>query len=91
MDITEVKVYPTNEKKVKAYCSVVFDECFVIRDIKVIDGDKRLFVAMPNKTMKDGSHRDTAHPLTGEMRQKLESAVLDEYKKEMGEVLQYGG
>ncbi len=86
MEITDVKIYPVSEKKVKAYASVIFDECFIIRDLKVIDGDNKLFVAMPSKKMKDGSYRDTVHPLNSETRQKIESMVLAAYEKELGRV-----
>jgi len=86
MDITDVKIYPVNEKKVKAYASVIFDECFIIRDLKVIDGDSKLFVAMPSKKMKDGSYRDTVHPLNSETRQRIEARVLDAYEKEIGKI-----
>ena len=87
MDITDVKIYPVNEKKVKAYASVIFDECFIIRDLKVIDGDSKLFVAMPSKKMKDGTYRDTVHPLNTETRQRIESMVLDAYNKEVNRVV----
>jgi stage V sporulation protein G len=86
MEITDVKIYPVNEKKVKAYASVIFDECFIIRDLKVIDGDSKLFVAMPSKKMKDGSYRDTVHPLNSETRQRIEARVLDAYEKEIGKI-----
>jgi stage V sporulation protein G len=59
MEITEIKIFAVDEKRVKAYSSVVFDECFIVRDLKVIQGDNKLFVAMPSKKMKDGSYRDT--------------------------------
>ena len=84
MEITDVKIYPVNEKKVKAYASVIFDECFIIRDLKVIDGDTKLFVAMPSKKMKDGTYRDTVHPLNSETRQRIESRVLKAYEREVG-------
>jgi len=83
MEITEIKVFPVDEKRVKAYTSVVFDACFVVRDIKVIQGDKKLFVAMPSKRMKDGSYRDTVHPLNNDMRKKMETSVLVAYEKEL--------
>jgi stage V sporulation protein G len=86
MVITDVKIYPVSEKKVKAYASVVFDQCFIIRDLKVIDGDSKLFVAMPSKKMKDGSFRDTVHPLNSETRQLIESMVLNAYDKELNKV-----
>ena len=81
MEITDVKIFPVSEKRVKAYVSVVFDDCFIIRDLKVIHGDKKMFVAMPSKKMKDGSYRDTVHPLNNTMRQNIEKSVLEAYGK----------
>ena len=83
MEITDIKIYPAGEKRVKAYASVVFDRCFIVRDLKVIHGDSKLFVAMPSKKMKDGSYRDTVHPLNNDMRQKIETSVLEAYDKEL--------
>jgi len=83
MEITDVKIFPVNEKRVKAYASIVFDDCFIVRDLKVIHGDSKLFVAMPSKKMKDGSYRDTVHPLYNTTRQKIESSVLEAYEKEI--------
>ncbi|HVN23539.1 MAG TPA: septation regulator SpoVG [Syntrophorhabdales bacterium] len=84
MEITGVKIYPVNEKKVRAYASIVFDQCFIVRDLKVIDGDTKLFVAMPSKKMKDGSYRDTAHPLNSDMREMIESRVLEAFHSQAG-------
>jgi stage V sporulation protein G len=83
MEITEIKIFTVEEKRVKAYSSVVFDACFIVRDLKVIQGDSKLFVAMPSKKMKDGSYRDTVHPLNNDMRYKLEAGVLEAYEKEL--------
>ncbi len=83
MEITDVKVYPVDEKRVKAYASIVFDACFIVRDLKVIDGDSKLFVAMPSKKMKDGTYRDTVHPLNNATRQKIEETILGAYEKEL--------
>ncbi|MCX7965792.1 MAG: septation regulator SpoVG [Syntrophorhabdaceae bacterium] len=83
MEITDVKIFPVNEKRVKAYASIVFDDCFIIRDLKIIHGENKLFVAMPSKKMKDGTYRDTVHPLNNETRQKIESNVLQAYEKEI--------
>jgi len=83
MEITEIKIFTVDERRVKAYSSVVFDECFIVRDLKVIQGDSKLFVAMPSKKMKDGSYRDTVHPLNNEMRCKIETSVLAAYEKEL--------
>jgi len=81
MDITEVKIFPVSDKNVKAYVSIVLDGCFIVRDLKVINGDSKLFVAMPSKKMKDGSYRDIVHPLDNPTRQKIESSVLEAYEK----------
>ena len=83
MEITEVRVFPVNEEKLKAYATITFDRCFVVRDLKVIQGNNGLFVAMPSKKRKDGTFKDTAHPLNTETREKIESAVLAEYRGEL--------
>jgi len=83
MEITEVKVFPVNEDKLKAYVTVIFDNCFVVRDLKIISGNTGLFVAMPSKKRKDGTFRDIAHPLNSEMRSELEKKVLSVYEEEL--------
>jgi stage V sporulation protein G len=83
MEVTEVKIFPVQEDRLKAYAAITFDNCFIIRDLKVINGNNGLFVAMPSKKRKDGSYRDTAHPLNNETRQMIESKVLEEYNKEV--------
>ncbi|MEW6614829.1 MAG: septation regulator SpoVG [Thermodesulfobacteriota bacterium] len=83
MEVTEVRVFPVNEEKLKAYVTITFDDCFVVRDLKVINGNDGLFVAMPSKKRKDGTFRDTAHPLNNRTREIIESKVLEEYKKEI--------
>ncbi|MCL4469003.1 MAG: septation regulator SpoVG [Deltaproteobacteria bacterium] len=90
MEITEVKVFPVNEERLKAFATIIFDGCFVIRDLRIINGNNGLFVAMPSKKMKDGSYKDTAHPLNNETRQKIEDTVIDAYKKELekGDVME---
>jgi stage V sporulation protein G len=84
MDITEVRVFPVEEEKLKAYATITFDDCFVVRDLKVIHGNSGLFVAMPSKKRKDGTFKDIAHPLNNDFRAKIENAVLDAYEKEKG-------
>lgn len=87
MQLTEVKVYPvTEDEKLKGYATIVFDGCFVVRDLKIINGNSGLFVAMPSKKKKDGTYRDTAHPLNNETRQMIEEAVLGEYEREIGKL-----
>lgn len=83
MEITEVKVFPVNEERLKAYATITFDDCFIIRDLKIINGNSGLFVAMPSKKRKDGTFRDTAHPLNNETREKIETVVIQEYEREL--------
>ena len=90
MDITEVRVFPVNEERLKAYATITFDDCFIIRDLKVIDGNNGLFVAMPSKKRKDGTFRDTAHPLNNDTRERIEDVVLREYEKERTRVEEGG-
>jgi len=90
MDITEVKIFPVNEERLKAYVTITLNNCFVIRDLKVIAGHGGLFVAMPSKKRKDGQFRDIAHPLNQETREQVENAVFKAYEEElksMGESL----
>jgi len=83
MEVTEVRIFPMQEEKLKAYVTITFDDCFVVRDLKVIKGNNGLFVAMPSKKRKDGTYRDTAHPLDNQTRQMIESKVLEEYNREI--------
>jgi stage V sporulation protein G len=84
MEITDVKVIPVDDEKLKAFVSIVFDQCFVVTDIKIIHGPKGLFVSMPSKKRKDGTFKDIAHPLNNQMRQYLEEKVLGVYKQQVG-------
>ena len=68
MEITDVKVIPVEDEKLKAFVSIVLDACFVVTDIKIIQGPKGLFVSMPSKKRKDGTFKDIAHPLNQETR-----------------------
>jgi stage V sporulation protein G len=83
MEITDVKVIPVDDEKLKAFVSIVFDQCFVVTDIKIIHGPKGLFVSMPSKKRKDGTFKDIAHPLNNQMRQYLEEKVLTVYKQQI--------
>jgi stage V sporulation protein G len=84
MEITDVKVIPVDDEKLKAFVSIVFDQCFVVTDIKIIHGPKGLFVSMPSKKRKDGTFKDIAHPLNNQMRQYLEEKVLTVYRQQVG-------
>lgn len=83
MKITEVKVYPVNEDRLRAYVTITLEDCFVVRDLKIINGNTGLFVAMPSKKRKDGQFRDIAHPLNQEFRQEIERSVFEAYEKEI--------
>jgi len=83
MEITEVRVFPVNEEKLKAYVTITLDGCFVVRDLKVINGNTGLFIAMPAKRRKDGTFKDIAHPLNSETRDRMEKAILAEYDREI--------
>ena len=81
MKITNIRVSPVGEEKLKAFVSVVFDDCFIVSDIKIIDGNNGLFISMPSKKSKSGKFRDIAHPLNSETRQMIEGAVISEYNR----------
>ena len=79
MEVTEVKVIPVEEERLKAFVTITFDNCFIVRDVKVINGNNGLFVAMPSKKRKDGTFRDVAHPLNHEMREMIEKKIVEKY------------
>ncbi len=83
MNITEIKVHPINEDKLKAFVTLVIDDCFVIRDIKIIEGHSGLFVAMPSKKRKDGQFKDIAHPVNKETREEVERQIFAEYENQV--------
>lgn len=84
MEVTEVRVFVADEddERLKAYATVTFDNCFVVRDLKIINGNSGLFVAMPSKKRKDGTYKDIAHPIHSEFRQSLENIILEKYNSE---------
>lgn len=81
MKITEIKVFPVQEEKLKAFVSVVLDECFMVNDIKVINGRDGYFISMPSRRKKNGKFKDVAHPLNNETRRMMEESILGEYEK----------
>ena len=82
MQITDVRVRKiTKEGKMKAMVSITIDDEFVIHDIKVIEGDKGLFIAMPSKKATDGEYRDIAHPINSSTRERIQNTILDSYQK----------
>ena len=84
MQITQVRIYPVNsENRTRALASVTFDNEFVVHEIKVIDGNSGLFIAMPSRKANNGEFRDIAHPINAETRQKISDAVLSEYENSL--------
>jgi stage V sporulation protein G len=86
MNITDVRVRKINDEgKMKAVVSITFDDEFVVHDIKIIDGQNGLFIAMPSRKMGEGDFRDIAHPLLSETRNKIKDAIFAEYEKMLSE------
>ncbi len=82
MNITDVRIRKINdESKMKAVVSITFDDEFVVHDIKIIEGQNGLFIAMPSRKMGEGDFRDIAHPLVSETRNKIRDAIFKEYEK----------
>ena len=82
MRITDVRVRKmTQDSKMKAVVSITIDDEFVVHDIKVIEGEKGLFIAMPSKKANDGEYRDIAHPINSETRDKIQTIILESYEK----------
>ena len=82
MQITDVRVRKIDkEGRLKGMASVTFDDLFVVHDIKIVDGDHGLFIAMPSRRSKEGGYRDIAHPINPDMRQLLQDLILAEFEK----------
>lgn len=82
MEVTDVRLRRVNtEGRMRAIASITFDEEFVVHDVRVIDGNNGLFVAMPSKRTADGEFRDIAHPINSNTRAKIQTAVLEEYHR----------
>ena len=87
MQITDVRVRKVaKEGKLKAVVSITMDEEFVVHDIKVIEGEKGLFIAMPSRRAGDGEYRDIAHPINSDMRDRLQSEILAKYEEAVKEI-----
>ena len=86
MQITDVRVRKiAKEGKMKAVVSITLDNAFVVHDIKVIEGDRGLFIAMPSKKSLDGEYRDVAHPIKSAARDAIQKAILEGYEKALSE------
>lgn len=83
MEITDVRVrMVAKEGKMKAVVSITLDSVFVVHDIKVIEGERGLFIAMPSRKTQDGEYRDIAHPIDSETRERIQRIILNRYEEE---------
>lgn len=84
MNITDIRIRRLEGSgKMKAIVSITIDDEFVLHDIKVVDGEKGLFIAMPSKKTADGEYRDIAHPINTETRNRIQQMILDKYQEEL--------
>lgn len=83
MEITEIRVTLRDEERLKGFANVTFDNAFVVRGMKIIEGNNGYFVAMPSRKRPNGTHQDIAHPVSVEMRQLIETKVLEAYEEEV--------
>ena len=83
MKITEIRIHLMGEERLKAFASVTFDDCFVVRNMKIVSGTKGVFLCMPSRKLPDGTHKDMVHPINQEFRQYLEENVLKAYADEL--------
>lgn len=88
MQVTEVRIYPQQEKKVKAYATITLDNEFVVHNLRIVEFENGVKIFMPSRKINDGSHKDVAHPITNELRQQIEEKVLNAYNEKTGEKLQ---
>ena len=89
MNISEVRVrlVKKDEGKLKAVASITIDNCFVVHDVKILEGSDDFFIAMPSKKTPDGEYKDIVHPLNTETRDNLSKLILDEYEKALAEAV----
>ena len=85
MNITDVRIrlIKKEDSKLKAIASITFDNCFVIHDIKVIDGTEGYFIAMPSRKTNDGEYKDIAHPINTETRETIRKSILEAFEEEL--------
>lgn len=91
MEITEIRMSLRDDNKLKAFASITLDNCFVIRGLKVIEGAKGIFVAMPSRKRPDGTYQDIAHPINNDTRSWMEDQIVEAYKKEREKVEKEAG
>ncbi|MCF7914370.1 MAG: septation regulator SpoVG [Spirochaetaceae bacterium] len=94
MDITDIRIRKVGtEGKLKAYVTVTFDDCFVVHNVKIIEGKNGAFIAMPSRKTKKGEYKDVAHPINSDFRGMLQEKILEEYERQVenGSVETVGG
>lgn len=94
MDITDIRIRKVGtEGKLKAYVTVTFDDCFVVHNVKIIEGKNGAFIAMPSRKTKKGEYKDVAHPINSDFRGMLQEKILEEYDRQVedGSVETVGG
>jgi stage V sporulation protein G len=80
MEITDIRIRKvTGEGKLKAYVTVTFDDCFVVHNIKIIEGKNGVFIAMPSRKTRAGEYKDVAHPINPDFRTEMQAKILDKY------------
>ena len=83
MEITDIRVRKVEAQgKLKVYVTVTFDSCFVVHNVKIIEGEDSLFIAMPSRRTRNGEYKDVAHPINADFRAKMQDEILDAYAKE---------
>ena len=88
MDITDIRIRKVNaDGKLKAYVTVTFDDSFVVHNVKIIEGENGVFIAMPSRKTKSGEYKDVAHPINTAFRSRLQDRILEEYDR-MGEAME---
>ncbi len=83
MNITEIRIHLMGEERLKAFASVTFDDSFVVRNMKIVEGAKGVFLCMPSRKLPDGSHKDMVHPINQDFRKYLEDNILKAYHEEL--------
>lgn len=86
MNITDIRIRNVEKAgKMKAVASITIDDAFVVHDIKIIEGDKGLFIAMPSRKAADGEYKDIAHPIKSDTREKMQAMILEKYNEQDAE------
>ncbi|WP_020612717.1 septation regulator SpoVG [Sediminispirochaeta bajacaliforniensis] len=82
MEITDIRIRKLgSDSKLKAYVTITFDDCFVVHNVKIIDGKNGAFIAMPSRKTRSGEYKDVAHPINSDFRGRLQQQILDEYER----------